>query len=161
MGAAGAVLVLFSIDEDAAEAVPPPPPGHPLPPPVPLKLDARISRNHGHVYSISLDDVGAALDKTYDLTGTSGHRHEVTVTKADFLALQRSEIVRLASTPYGGHLHRLYARVRPGVLPPDEVTVCEIFIGGKDDHELVIRGATRSRSRRGAAPKTTTPTSCS
>ena len=68
--------------KDEAGAVPPPPPGHPLPPPSPLRMDARISQNHGHVFAVSIDDVGAAVDRTYDLSGTSGHKHEVTLTKA-------------------------------------------------------------------------------
>jgi hypothetical protein len=101
-------------------------------------MDARISQNHGHVFTISVADVDAAVDRTYDLTGSSGHKHEVVLTKAHFLEIQQAKIVRLASTSYGGHLHRIYARARSHPLPADEVNVVEIFIGGKDDHELVI-----------------------
>jgi len=133
-----AVLTLAILDEHAAHAVPPPPPGVPLPPPSPLRMDGRISQNHGHVFAIALADVDAAVDRTFDLSGASGHKHEVTLTRAHFLELQRGTIVRLASTAYASHLHRIYARVRPEVLPPEETSVCDVLIGGKDDHELII-----------------------
>lgn len=137
LGAAGAAVVLWVVEEPA-EAVPPPPPGHPPPTPKQLVIDGRVSQNHGHVFSLSIADVDAAVDKTFDLTGSSGHKHEVTFTKAHFLELQQAKIVRLASTAHGGHLHRIYARVRTSPLPPEEINACEVFIGGKDDHELVI-----------------------
>lgn len=133
-----AVLTLTMLDEDGALAVPPPPPGVPVPPPSPLRMDARISQNHGHVFTVAIADVDAAVDRTFDLSGSSGHRHEVTLTRAHFLEFQRGAIVRLASTAYAGHLHRIYARVRPEVLPPEETSVCDVLIGGKDDHELII-----------------------
>lgn len=133
-----AVLTIALLPEDDAHAVPPPPPGAPVPPPSPLRMDARISRNHGHVFAIAIADVDRAVDRTFDLSGTSGHLHEVTFTRAHFMELQQGKIVRLASTTTGGHLHRIYARVRPEVLPPDETSVCDVVIGGKDDHELII-----------------------
>ncbi len=136
LGGAGATVVVLLVEE--VEAVPPPPPGHPLPPPSKLEIDGRVSQNHGHVFTLSIADVDAATDRTYDLSGTSGHKHEVTITRASFLELQQAKVVRLASTAYGGHLHRIYARVRQNPLPPEETNVCEVFIGGKDDHELII-----------------------
>ena len=137
LGAGGAMLAILVV-EDEALAVPPPPPGHPLPTGKELKVDGRVSQNHGHVFLLAIADVDAAADKTYDLTGASGHKHEVTFTRANFLELQQAKIVRLASTSYGGHLHRIYARIRQHPLPPEETNVCDVFIGGKDDHELVI-----------------------
>ncbi len=137
LGGAGAVLMLLAV-EDEAHAVPPPPPGMPVPTPSKLRMDARVSQNHGHLFAVSIADVDAATPRTYDLSGTSGHKHEVTLTREHFLELQQAKIVRLASTSYGGHLHRIYARVRPEVLPVEEQSACDVFIGGKDDHELVI-----------------------
>ena len=133
-----AVLTLVVVDVGDAGAVPPPPPGAPPPSPSPLRMDARISQNHGHAFAVAIADVDAAVDRTFDLSGSSGHRHEVTLTRAHFLELQQGKIVRLASTAYAGHLHRVYARVRPEVLPPEETTACDVLIGGKDDHELIV-----------------------
>lgn len=137
-----ATLIVAVVDERDVLAVPPPPPGTPLPkpgqPPGKLWVDNRVSQNHGHVFAITTAEIDAATDRTYDISGKSGHKHEVVVTRASFLELQQAKIVRLASTSAGGHLHRIYARVRVDPLPPEEINALEIFIGGKDDHELVI-----------------------
>ena len=133
-----ATLIVTVVELPDASAVPPPPPGVPLPKPGKLWMDGRVSRNHGHVFALSIDDVDKAVDRTYDLSGTSGHKHEVTITRAQFLELQQARIVRLASTPFASHLHRIYAKVRVDPLPPDEVNALQIVIGGKDDHELVV-----------------------
>jgi hypothetical protein len=137
LGGVATLMITFAREPDA-HAVPPPPPGYTPPPPGKLFVDNRVSQNHGHAFAITIAEIDAAADKTYDISGKSGHKHEVVVTRANFLELQQSKIVRLASTSAGGHLHRIYAKVRVDPLPPDEVTALEIFIGGKDDHELVI-----------------------
>ena len=125
----GAATLLISVlDEGDALAVPPPPPGYKPGPPGKLWVDGRVSQNHGHVFAITIAEIDAATDKTYDISGKSGHKHEVVVTKASFLELQQDKIVRLASTSIGGHLHRIYAKVRTLPLPADEVTACEIYI---------------------------------
>lgn len=105
------------------------------------RLEARIGRNHGHVFPIVAADVFAAAEKTYDISGSSGHRHLVTVTTNDFLAAKRGERVRLASTKEGGHIHRLMLECVPLVDPPSRINVCEIQVGGKDEHEFIITAA--------------------
>lgn len=105
------------------------------------RLVARIGRNHGHAFPIGVADVIAGVEKTYDLTGTSGHRHLVTVTANDFAAVRRGERVRLASTKEGGHIHRLMLECVPLVDPPSRINVCDIQVGGKDEHEFIITAA--------------------
>jgi len=105
------------------------------------RLVAKIGRNHGHVFVIGATDVAAGIDKTYDLTGKSGHPHNVTVTAADFKRLRAGEIVRLVSSREGGHIHRLFLECGPAVDPPERVNACEIEVGGKDEHEFVIPDA--------------------
>jgi hypothetical protein len=105
------------------------------------RLVARIGRNHGHAFPIGVADVVAGLEKTYDLTGSSGHRHLVTVTPNDFAAVRRGERVRLASTKEGGHIHRLMLECVPLVDPPSRINVCDIQVGGKDEHEFIITAA--------------------
>jgi hypothetical protein len=105
------------------------------------RLIARIGRNHGHVFPVGVADVVAGVEKTYDLTGSSGHRHSVTVTANDFLLLRRGERVRLPSTKEGGHIHRLMLECVPLVDPPSRINVCDIQVGGKDEHEFVITAA--------------------
>ncbi|MBK9262667.1 MAG: hypothetical protein IPM54_23055 [Polyangiaceae bacterium] len=105
------------------------------------RLVARIGRNHGHVFPIGVADVMAGVEKTYDLTGTSGHKHLVTVTANDFLLVRRGERVRLPSTKEGGHIHRLMLECVPLVDPPSRINVCDIQVGGKDEHEFIITAA--------------------
>lgn len=105
------------------------------------RLVARIGRNHNHAFPIVAADVFAGVEKTYDISGSSGHRHLVTVTANDFLAAKRGERVRLASTKEGGHIHRLMLECVPLVDPPSRINVCDIQVGGKDEHEFIITAA--------------------
>jgi hypothetical protein len=104
------------------------------------RVITRVGSNHGHVLTVSLADVNAGVAKTYDLTGTAGHAHAVTLDAAVFSRLRAGEIVRLPSSR-DGHLHRLLVKLAPLVDPPEAVNVCEVAIGGKDDHELVVTAA--------------------
>jgi len=105
------------------------------------RLVARIGRNHGHAFPITLSDVLAGLEKTYNLAGTSGHTHAITVTKAHFEKLRTGEVVRLASTKEGGHIHRLLLQCALAVDPPEKTNVCDVVVGGKDEHEFIITAA--------------------
>jgi hypothetical protein len=105
------------------------------------RLLGRIGRNHGHAFPVVAADVFAGVEKTYDISGSSGHRHLVTVTANDFLAVKRGERVRLASTKEGGHIHRLMLECVPLVDPPSRINVCDIQVGGKDEHEFIITAA--------------------
>jgi hypothetical protein len=104
------------------------------------RVVTRVGQNHGHVFQVTMADVTAGVAKTYDLTGTSGHAHAVTLEPAVFERLKAGEIVRLPSTRTG-HLHRLLVRLAPAVDPPEAANVCTVQIAGKDDHELIITAA--------------------
>lgn len=105
------------------------------------RLLARIGRNHGHAFPIAVSDVVAGAEKTYDLSGSSGHKHLVTVSASDFAAVRRGELVRFASTKEGGHIHRLSLECVPLVDPSSRINVCDIQVGGKDEHEFIITAA--------------------
>jgi hypothetical protein len=50
-----------------------------------------IAQNTGHALVISKADITAGVDKTYDIQGIdSSHTHKVTITAADFAALQKN-----------------------------------------------------------------------
>lgn len=67
--------------------------------------NAIIASNHGHVLAVSAADVEAGVDKTYDISGTAGHMHEVTLTAAHFTTLQGNDTVIVQSTSSGDHTH--------------------------------------------------------
>lgn len=102
------------------------------------KIVAKVGRNHGHVFPVQLADVHAEVDKTYDIAGTAGHAHSITLSADDFQRVRAGEIVRVVSSREGGHVHRLLVRCVPAIDPPEAINVCDIEIGGKDDHEFVI-----------------------
>ena len=64
-----------------------------------------IQGNHGHTLVVSLADVNAAVDKTYDITGTSAHAHMVTITAADFAMIKAGTTRMVVSTTGGSHTH--------------------------------------------------------
>lgn len=66
---------------------------------------AAIQGNHGHTLTVSIADVNAGLDKTYDITGSSGHPHMVTITAADFTMIKAGTTRMVVSTSGGGHTH--------------------------------------------------------
>jgi len=64
-----------------------------------------ISVNHGHNLTVSATDVNSGAEKTYNITGSAGHSHSVTVTADDFLTLKDNLPVTIDSTAGGGHTH--------------------------------------------------------
>ncbi|AKT39046.1 hypothetical protein [Chondromyces crocatus] len=132
----GASLAAFPLLPDAAHADECGKPRTDL-----TRIDARVGTNHGHLFQVHLDDIKACVEKTYDLTGTAGHPHAITLTPDDFRKLGAGEILRAPCSREGGHIHRLLVRCAPAEEPPERVNVCQIQIGGKDDHELIIPAA--------------------
>jgi hypothetical protein len=68
---------------------------------------ATITNNHGHTINVSMADVDAAVDKTYDISGSSSHPHMVTITAAQFATLKGNTAVSFVSTSGGGHTHNV------------------------------------------------------
>jgi len=66
---------------------------------------AAIGTNHGHTITVSLADVNASADKTYDITGSGGHAHSLTVTAAQFLQIKGGTTLMITSTSGASHTH--------------------------------------------------------
>jgi hypothetical protein len=64
-----------------------------------------IGTNHGHVLTVSKEDVATGLEKTYSIQGGSAHDHEVTLTVSDFTQLQAGNQVVKQSTTGDLHVH--------------------------------------------------------
>jgi hypothetical protein len=109
--------------------------------PVCERIVARVGSNHRHAFEVAVADVTAGVEKTYDLAGEAGHSHKVTLGPADFERVRAGAVVRMPTTREGGHIHRVLVRCAPAVDPPEARNACEIEIGGKDDHELIITEA--------------------
>src|SRR5262245_3503932 len=64
-----------------------------------------IQSNHGHVMMVTLADVEAMANKTYDITASAGHTHMVTITAAQFGQIKSGRTLTLTSTTAVGHSH--------------------------------------------------------
>ncbi len=64
-----------------------------------------IGANHGHVMTVSKEDVTDGKQKTYNIQGTSTHPHTVVVTAAMFAMLKTGTSVMATSTTDSGHSH--------------------------------------------------------
>ncbi len=127
-----------------AQATPEPVKEEPKPePPKPsyARVIAKLGKNHGHVFVVTLADVLAGVEKTYSITGTSKHPHEVTLTAENMKTLLRGELLRATSTQGLTHKHRVSVRCAPAEDPPEWVTACVAEFSGQDEHELIIPAA--------------------
>ncbi len=66
----------------------------------------QIGSNHGHTLTVTLADVDAAVNKTYDITGTADHAHMVTITAAQFTQIKNGQTLNLTSTSTA-HTHNV------------------------------------------------------
>jgi hypothetical protein len=66
---------------------------------------AVVGDNHGHAVVVSDADITAGVEKTYDIRGTSGHAHAITITAALFAKLRTHMAITVPSTEVGGHTH--------------------------------------------------------
>lgn len=68
-----------------------------------------IASNHGHSMLVSIADIQAGQDKTYELGG-SDHTHTVTLTARNFGLLAGDQPVPVRSTVDAGHSHAINVR---------------------------------------------------
>ena len=64
----------------------------------------QISDNHQHTITVTLADVNAMANKTYDITGGADHSHTVMVTAAQFGQIKNGQTLNITSTS-SGHSH--------------------------------------------------------
>jgi hypothetical protein len=75
-------------------------------PPLAALCKDMIGDNHGHTMIVTPADLDSTTDKTYDISGTSGHAHTVTLTVANLRAIKAGGTVTVNSVG-GGHVHKV------------------------------------------------------
>lgn len=67
------------------------------------------SQNHTHSLTVPKEDVSAGTSKTYNLSQSADHIHQVTLSDSDFQALRNnpSESLSKTSTTDSGHSHNI------------------------------------------------------
>ena len=64
-----------------------------------------IYSNHGHVLVVTISDMTAGRQKSYDIQGTSDHPHTVVLTAAQFQQLAQNQAIMTTSSFDADHSH--------------------------------------------------------
>jgi len=67
--------------------------------------NVNIAGNHGHSLTVSVADINAGVDKTYNIEGSATHPHQVTVTAANFNSLKSNSSILITSSVNSDHSH--------------------------------------------------------
>ncbi len=117
----------------------------PAAPPAPKytfsRVIGKIGKNHRHVLVVPFEDVKAGVEKSYDISGASGHQHTVTLSPEQMKGLLAGQDVRIKSSLDHQHAHRILVKCAPAVDPPEWVNAVTVEFSGKDEHELVVTAA--------------------
>ena len=105
------------------------------------RVIGKVGKNHGHVLTIPFADVEAGAEKSYDIAGTSGHPHTVTLSPENLKTLLTGQDLRMKSSRDHQHQHRILVKCAPAVDPPEWISAVTVELSGKDEHELVIPAA--------------------
>lgn len=80
----------------------------PVCPPVKIKVVvSEVSNNHGHEFTISLNDLIKGGTAGYSIKGRSGHGHGVQITNDVIVELMQGKQVVLTSSTEAGHAHNV------------------------------------------------------
>jgi hypothetical protein len=104
-GALAAMLAACGGGGDYSPAPSPPPPS-----PTPSCGATSISNDHGHVLAIPVADLTSPVAMTYNIDGTSGHSHSVTLSPAQLAQIATKSAITVTSTLGGSpmiHSHDL------------------------------------------------------
>lgn len=68
-----------------------------------------IGTNHGHSLVVPKQDVAAGVEEIYNITGSAGHVHTVTLTPTHFASLAANQQIVVTSSPADGvgHTHNV------------------------------------------------------
>ena len=71
--------------------------------------NSSVSTTSGHTHNLSVpkEDVASGVEKTYTLSQSAAHIHEVTITAAMFQTLQGNNSVSATSSSQSGHTHNV------------------------------------------------------
>ena len=67
--------------------------------------NSSIASNHGHSLLVSKSDVEAGVEKQYNIKGSSGHSHTVTVSTSNFTSLKSNQQIKVDSSNDDSHIH--------------------------------------------------------
>lgn len=78
-------------------------------PPVPKKMikvvESEISKNHGHEFTIEMDQLIKESGIAFSIQGESGHAHKIAITADQIVKLLQGQKVVIVSSTDAGHAH--------------------------------------------------------
>ena len=77
------------------------------PPPKVKVVMSEISNNHGHEFTIGLEDLVKGGKFNYSIMGRSGHPHSLQITNDVIVDLMQDKTVTLVSSTSSGHAHNV------------------------------------------------------
>ena len=86
------------------------PPACPPPPKVKVVM-SEISSNHGHEFTISMDDLVKGGTQNYSIKGKSGHPHGLQISADTILQLLQGKTVTVVSSTDAGHSHSVVMKL--------------------------------------------------
>ncbi|MCL5244208.1 hypothetical protein M4I21_00195 [Cellulophaga sp. 20_2_10] len=63
--------------------------------------------NHGHALDVTKQDIINGTTKTYNLEGSAGHMHMLTITTENFTSLKTNNAITIATSTNAGHAHAI------------------------------------------------------
>lgn len=66
-----------------------------------------ISSNHGHDLAVPISDIEAGIPKDYNIGGSAGHDHTVSVSTDNFSQLKSNNSISVTSSSGDGHTHQV------------------------------------------------------
>ena len=78
-------------------------------PPLPKKLikvvESEISKNHGHEFTIEMDQLIKESGNSFSIQGDSGHAHKILIAADQIVKLLQGQKVVIVSSTDAGHAH--------------------------------------------------------
>lgn len=73
------------------------------------KTSVATVQSHTHSLTVPKEDVSAAAEKTYNLSQSDNHNHQVTISATEFQTLKDSpnQSITITSTSQSGHTHNV------------------------------------------------------
>lgn len=72
---------------------------------------SEIAHNHGHAFTMNLDELTKAGEMNYSIQGSAGHPHFIRVTPDMLTKLSQNQVVTFISSTDAGHSHQVTMKV--------------------------------------------------
>lgn len=98
--------MIYTMKSATAQTAPNTPNECPPPPKKMIKVvESEISKNHGHEFTIELDQLIKQSGSSFSIQGESGHPHKIVIAADQIVKLLQGQKVVIVSSTDAGHSH--------------------------------------------------------